>query len=296
MFKVGTGCKPMVPDSLSLEGKDFLDLILLHDPSERPSASQLLDHTFTKVSQCLTCCTLFHLYKFQSPITCIIASIYVSYPVLPVHVSVTCCLYHSQYLPVIPALTFTCINYLSPESQPASTCLILSNLYMYQLSVICITASVYLLYPLLPLHVLITCHLYHSQNLRVLHYLTCTCISYLLSVSQCVSACFTLSYLYMYQLPVTCITASIYPVLPVHLSLSVSQPVSSCFNLSYLYMYQLPVLQPLVGSFCWSAITHLYKDVSLSCLSYLSMCQLPGLPLSQSLVGCFLLVSFTIPV
>ncbi|KAK7107487.1 mitogen-activated protein kinase kinase kinase 4-like isoform X2 [Littorina saxatilis] len=49
MFKVGMGHKPAVPDSLSPEGKEFLDLTLKHDPTMRPSANNLLDHTFTKV-------------------------------------------------------------------------------------------------------------------------------------------------------------------------------------------------------------------------------------------------------
>ncbi|XP_076445793.1 mitogen-activated protein kinase kinase kinase 4-like [Babylonia areolata] len=49
MYKVGVGHRPAVPDSLSPEGKGFLDLIMCHDPAQRATASQLLDHTFTKV-------------------------------------------------------------------------------------------------------------------------------------------------------------------------------------------------------------------------------------------------------
>ncbi len=50
MFKVGMGAIPVVPDHLSEEGKDFLSHCLIHDSKLRWSASQLLDHTFVKVS------------------------------------------------------------------------------------------------------------------------------------------------------------------------------------------------------------------------------------------------------
>ncbi|XP_013387498.1 mitogen-activated protein kinase kinase kinase 4-like [Lingula anatina] len=48
MFKVGMGCKPAIPDTLSEEGKDFLSHCLEIDPRERWTASQLLGHSFTK--------------------------------------------------------------------------------------------------------------------------------------------------------------------------------------------------------------------------------------------------------
>ncbi|XP_022256715.1 mitogen-activated protein kinase kinase kinase 4-like [Limulus polyphemus] len=51
MFRVGMGEVPEIPDSLSEEGQDFLDHCLQHDPQNRWSASQLLDHPFTKVNE-----------------------------------------------------------------------------------------------------------------------------------------------------------------------------------------------------------------------------------------------------
>ncbi|XP_076372525.1 mitogen-activated protein kinase kinase kinase 4-like isoform X2 [Tachypleus tridentatus] len=51
MFRVGMGEVPEIPDSLSEEGQDFLDHCLQHDPQNRSSASQLLDHPFTKVNE-----------------------------------------------------------------------------------------------------------------------------------------------------------------------------------------------------------------------------------------------------
>jgi serine/threonine protein kinase len=50
MFKVGMGETPAVPDSLSEEGRQFLQLCLQHDPRQRAPASELLHHTFVKVS------------------------------------------------------------------------------------------------------------------------------------------------------------------------------------------------------------------------------------------------------
>lgn len=49
MFKVGEGATPAIPESLSEEGQDFLLCCFLHDPYERHTASQLMDHSFVKV-------------------------------------------------------------------------------------------------------------------------------------------------------------------------------------------------------------------------------------------------------
>lgn len=48
MFKVGEGATPTIPESLSEEGQDFLLCCFLHDPYERHTASQLMDHPFVK--------------------------------------------------------------------------------------------------------------------------------------------------------------------------------------------------------------------------------------------------------
>jgi serine/threonine protein kinase len=50
MFKVGMGETPEVPESLSQEGQEFVDKCLQHDPKERWTASELLQHNFCKVS------------------------------------------------------------------------------------------------------------------------------------------------------------------------------------------------------------------------------------------------------
>jgi serine/threonine protein kinase len=44
------GETPAVPHSLSEEGHQFLQLCLQHDPRQRATASELLHHTFVKVS------------------------------------------------------------------------------------------------------------------------------------------------------------------------------------------------------------------------------------------------------
>ena len=49
MFKVGMGGTPAIPESLSEEGQDFLEHCLEHDPKQRWTASELLDHPFVKV-------------------------------------------------------------------------------------------------------------------------------------------------------------------------------------------------------------------------------------------------------
>ncbi|XP_017085066.2 mitogen-activated protein kinase kinase kinase 4 isoform X2 [Drosophila eugracilis] len=48
MFKVGMGEKPQAPESLSQEGHDFIDHCLQHDPKERLTAVELLEHNFCK--------------------------------------------------------------------------------------------------------------------------------------------------------------------------------------------------------------------------------------------------------
>lgn len=54
MFKVGEGATPAIPESLSEEGQDFLLCCFLHDPYERHTANQLMDHPFVKVRYSLT--------------------------------------------------------------------------------------------------------------------------------------------------------------------------------------------------------------------------------------------------
>nr|CAD7463124.1 unnamed protein product [Timema tahoe] len=49
MFKVGMGESPAVPDSLSEEGEQFLELCLQHDPRNRGTANELLHHNFVKM-------------------------------------------------------------------------------------------------------------------------------------------------------------------------------------------------------------------------------------------------------
>lgn len=49
MFKIGHSKElPEIPDHLSDEGKDFVRLCLQRNPSDRPSAAQLLEHAFVK--------------------------------------------------------------------------------------------------------------------------------------------------------------------------------------------------------------------------------------------------------
>ncbi|XP_078375482.1 mitogen-activated protein kinase kinase kinase 4-like isoform X2 [Oculina patagonica] len=48
MFKVGEGATPAIPETLSEEGQDFLLCCFLHDPYERHTAIQLMDHSFVK--------------------------------------------------------------------------------------------------------------------------------------------------------------------------------------------------------------------------------------------------------
>lgn len=51
MFKVGMGESPEIPSTLSEEGVDFVECCLFHDPKERWTANELLQHhNFCKVS------------------------------------------------------------------------------------------------------------------------------------------------------------------------------------------------------------------------------------------------------
>lgn len=49
MFKVLKDTPP-IPETLSLEGKDFLHCCFRRNPAERPSASMLLEHPFVRMS------------------------------------------------------------------------------------------------------------------------------------------------------------------------------------------------------------------------------------------------------
>ena len=49
MFRVGMGGSPAIPEKLSAEGVQFLELCFVHDPKRRASAQQLQDHPFVKV-------------------------------------------------------------------------------------------------------------------------------------------------------------------------------------------------------------------------------------------------------
>lgn len=49
MFKIGNSKElPAIPDHLSEEGKSFVRLCLQRNPTNRPTAAQLLDHPFVK--------------------------------------------------------------------------------------------------------------------------------------------------------------------------------------------------------------------------------------------------------
>nr|AFK37114.1 unknown [Lotus japonicus] len=49
MFKVMRDTPP-IPETLSLEGKDFLRCCFKRNPAERPPAAVLLEHRFLKIS------------------------------------------------------------------------------------------------------------------------------------------------------------------------------------------------------------------------------------------------------
>ncbi|KAK7385244.1 hypothetical protein VNO78_30958 [Psophocarpus tetragonolobus] len=48
LFRIGRGEPPVVPDSLSKDARDFILQCLKVNPDERPSAAQLLNHTFVQ--------------------------------------------------------------------------------------------------------------------------------------------------------------------------------------------------------------------------------------------------------
>ncbi|XP_058100260.1 mitogen-activated protein kinase kinase kinase 5 isoform X3 [Magnolia sinica] len=51
MFKIMKNESPPIPDTLSPEGKNFIQFCLRRNPAERPSASKLLEHPFIKKLQ-----------------------------------------------------------------------------------------------------------------------------------------------------------------------------------------------------------------------------------------------------
>ncbi|XP_074030736.1 mitogen-activated protein kinase kinase kinase 4 isoform X2 [Leptinotarsa decemlineata] len=51
MFKVGMGQSPDPPDDITDEGLDFLDMCFKHEPKERATASELLNHNFVKIGE-----------------------------------------------------------------------------------------------------------------------------------------------------------------------------------------------------------------------------------------------------
>ena len=48
LFRIGRGQPPPVPESLSIDARDFILKCLQVNPSKRPTAVQLLDHPFVK--------------------------------------------------------------------------------------------------------------------------------------------------------------------------------------------------------------------------------------------------------
>ncbi|KAL0438028.1 UNVERIFIED_CONTAM: Mitogen-activated protein kinase kinase kinase [Sesamum latifolium] len=50
LFRIGSGERPPIPDSLSSDARDFILTCLQVDPSLRPTAAQLLDHPFVRRS------------------------------------------------------------------------------------------------------------------------------------------------------------------------------------------------------------------------------------------------------
>ncbi|KAJ0267349.1 Mitogen-activated protein kinase kinase kinase 9 [Hirschfeldia incana] len=48
LFRIGRGVLPDIPDTLSLDGRDFITKCLKVDPEERPTAAELLNHPFVR--------------------------------------------------------------------------------------------------------------------------------------------------------------------------------------------------------------------------------------------------------
>lgn len=48
IFRIGKGVLPSVPDTLSKDARDFILQCLQVNPSDRPTAAELLDHPFVK--------------------------------------------------------------------------------------------------------------------------------------------------------------------------------------------------------------------------------------------------------
>jgi len=49
IFQIEGGEPPLVPESISTNGRDFILKCLQADPNKRPTASQLLDHPFVNI-------------------------------------------------------------------------------------------------------------------------------------------------------------------------------------------------------------------------------------------------------
>jgi len=54
---------PPIPETLSAEGKDFLRLCFIRNPTERPTASMLLEHGFLNNLQQLDVSSSMQLYN-----------------------------------------------------------------------------------------------------------------------------------------------------------------------------------------------------------------------------------------
>ncbi|KAM0063975.1 putative mitogen-activated protein kinase kinase kinase STE-STE11 family [Helianthus debilis subsp. tardiflorus] len=48
LFRIGSGERPAIPDTLSAEAQDFILKCLQVNPNDRPTAAQLLDHPFLR--------------------------------------------------------------------------------------------------------------------------------------------------------------------------------------------------------------------------------------------------------
>ena len=66
LFQIGCGQPPAVPDSLSTDAKDFILKCLQVNPNNRPTAAQLLDHSFVKRPQTSSVPASPHSYSLRS--------------------------------------------------------------------------------------------------------------------------------------------------------------------------------------------------------------------------------------